>query len=467
MKKFFNNMKFAALGLVMGLGLLWGGHIALATFNPVGGGTYLLQASVSSTQSTITLTSFAEPGSGIPLTMAYMNSAIEYGAINPSSGNSEFISFTGVTQNANGTALLTGVTRGLSRTPGTGGCVASTTLAHAYPGQTQFILSNSPCYYSQYAVKQNNEIISGQWTFTTFPITPASPAASETTAGISQLSTAAQAAAGTSVGSSAFRLVLPGNIASSTFATSSANVVVITNSLNHIDGGFVSSSTNFSVSGTTTLIATSSTYVGSFPVYQIGKNLKVFSSTGTTTFTVPLGVGKVEVEVQGAGGGGAGSSGAAGGGGGYCYKIVDVSATTSVQVFVGSGGAAGTTGGAGSTGTWSTFGTNGFYCSANPGNGGAILGNPESGGAGGTATGGDINQTGGGGMVGSAATSNGVGGMGGSSHWGGGGPGIYRSTGASNGNAGGNYGGGGGSGVALTGNSDGGAGAQGIVIVRW
>lgn len=142
---------------------------AAGSFNPTGGGTYTLQSSISSSQTTITLTSFTEPVSNIPYTMSYLNSDIAYGTIAPSSGTSEFVSFTGITQNANGTAQLTGVTRGLARTPGNTGCVASTTLARAYPGQTQFILGNSPCFYSEYATKRNDQTITGTWRFDSYP----------------------------------------------------------------------------------------------------------------------------------------------------------------------------------------------------------------------------------------------------------------------------------------------------------
>ena len=193
-------------------------------FNPTGGNTYTLQSSISSSQTSITLTSFTEPVSNIPYTMSYLNSDIEYGTIAPSSGSSEFVSFTGITQNSNGTATLTGVTRGLARTPGNTGCVASTTLARAYPGQSQFILGNSPCFYSEYATKRNDQVITGQWRFDQYPtasstvgfattswqfITYGQAAAiaaqgaatsTESIAGITRLGTALQAASSTYLG---------------------------------------------------------------------------------------------------------------------------------------------------------------------------------------------------------------------------------------------------------------------------
>lgn len=137
-------------------------QVAQANFYPTGGSTYTLQSSVSSTATTLTLSSFKEPVSLIPYTMSYLNSSIECATIDPQTSHSEFVSFTGITQNANGTATISGLARGLGRSyPYT----ASTTLASAHSGQSQFILSDSPCLFILYAVKGNNEIIPGSWTF--------------------------------------------------------------------------------------------------------------------------------------------------------------------------------------------------------------------------------------------------------------------------------------------------------------
>lgn len=268
------------------------------TFNPVGAGTYVLQSSVSATQNTITLTSFTEPGSGIPYTMSYINSNIVYGTLSPSSGNSEFVSFTGITQNANQTATLSGVIRGLARTPGTGGCVASSTLAHAYPGQTQFILSNSPCFYSQYAVKQNAQTIGGLWTFSStsppkldYDPTSAQWAlfssstlvtygqlqatafagvtnASESAKGIVQLATQTQTGSSTNIGSSGASLVLQSQYASSSPSVVCGVCTVVTQANGKIISTYINQTSAYSWSGlhifSTGLISTaSSTFTNS------------------------------------------------------------------------------------------------------------------------------------------------------------------------------------------------------------
>lgn len=141
----------------------------LGAFNPSGGGTYRLQSSVSSSASSVTLSSFKEPVSNIPYTMTHLNTSIAYGTIEPlNNTKKEFISFTGITQNSDGTATLSGVSRGLSFSyPFT----ASTTLQQTHAGQSIFILSNSPQFYDEFLIKKNSATSTGDhaWSSTTPP----------------------------------------------------------------------------------------------------------------------------------------------------------------------------------------------------------------------------------------------------------------------------------------------------------
>lgn len=135
-------------------------------FNPSGGQQYRLNSSIGTANTGFTLSSFKEPVSNIPYTMTYLGSSIVYGTLDPQTSRSEFISFTGITQNTDGTASISGVSRGLSRTPSiTSGCTSSTTLKQTHAGQSIFILSDSPCFFTEYAVKQNDQTISGIWSF--------------------------------------------------------------------------------------------------------------------------------------------------------------------------------------------------------------------------------------------------------------------------------------------------------------
>lgn len=289
--------------------------------------------------------------------------------------------------------------------------------------------------------------------------------------GVVQIATGAQAAASTALGggSTGASVVLATNIATSTYnSATAANKVVVTGSGGAIDPNFISTL------ATTTTVAT-------YPILNSFLQRQVFSSTGTTTFSVPSNVNLFNVEVVAGGGAGGGSAAcnavgdvnAAGGGaaGGYSDKIVNLIGTSTVQIFVGSGGT-GVSSANGNSGTWSTFGTNGFYISASSGTGGQ--GNTlVAGGVPGIGTGGDINsqgQGGGGGVLITANTTFTIGsigsGNGGSSVLGGGGGSV---AGNASGNAGGNYGAGG-SGSVCTDSSSvetGGAGAQGIVVISW
>lgn len=444
---------------------------AVASSLPLGGQTYYLAGSgVTSTQNTIQLTYFLTPD-GTPITMSEFGT-IGYGVLEPqTTSRIEDISFTGITQNSNGTATLTGVTRGVQfNYP----YASSSTLMKSHAGGAQFIISNTAeFYYNEFSMQNNANVF-------TWPTASSSPStkgytdfvgsgganiipATTIAQGVSQLATAAQAALGTAVGSTGFNLVLPAGVATSTGGITAANHVVVANASGAIDSTFLSPA-----------LATS-TQIGYLPAYQIALQRQIFSSTGTTTFSVPSGVTLFNVQVVGGGASGKGVGGCnagtntvsvngdGGGAGGYANKIVNLSATTSVQVFIGSGGSAGGSG-VSNPGTWSTFGTNGFYMDATGG----------SSNTGGVGQNGDINVQGGGGGTGlvfsnADGTGNFPSGFGGNSIFGGGAPPVNgaNATGVSA-----TAFGAGGSGPSCEGSNGGnpinsGAGAQGIVIVSW
>lgn len=142
-----------------------GGLIAIASFfnpaisqqsidlgaanNAVGGKLYFLSGSgVSASQTTIGLTTLTIAGGTQKLTMTDFG-ALGCGTVEPGHATrQEFVSFTGVTQNSDGTATLTGVSRGLAPIPP---YTASTTQQKAHAGGSQFVISNSPpCFYENY-----------------------------------------------------------------------------------------------------------------------------------------------------------------------------------------------------------------------------------------------------------------------------------------------------------------------------
>lgn len=295
--------KFIA-GVGLALASLFGFHQAtnsiaqpIGVFNPTGGGTYRLQSSVGGSDVTIPLSAFKEPISNIPYTMAYLNSSIEYGTLEPANTTKkEFISFTGITQNSDGSATLTGVVRGLEFSfPYT----ASTTLQQTHSGQSIFILSNPPQLTNQYANKSNNETVSGLWSFTTSPIL--NPANSTST---SQAATIGYVNSVSVSGAPLATTTIPGrlSVASSTGAAlnygSTTEAFAITSELTIANPLTVNTTrgkipvgdlTNGQINAN--WIATSSNYVwGGSNTFNntVVHNATTTFNTATTTFNVPI-----------------------------------------------------------------------------------------------------------------------------------------------------------------------------------
>lgn len=140
-------------------------ELSLGAFNTVGGKVYSLYGGgIGSSDTSITLSSFQQPVSNYLLAMADFGD-IGYVTIEPgSSSRQEFVSFTGLTQNSDGTATLTGVVRGLAPVPP---YTASTTIQKAHAGGSNVVISNPPQLYEELATRSNDEWITGAWGFQT------------------------------------------------------------------------------------------------------------------------------------------------------------------------------------------------------------------------------------------------------------------------------------------------------------
>lgn len=141
----------------------------LGAQNAVGGRVYTLSGSgISASATSLGLTSFKVAGADIKLGMSDFGD-LGCGTIEPGNATrQEFVSFTGVTQNADSTATLTGISRGLSPvSPYT----ASTTQQRSHSGASQFVISNSPpCFYEAYANVKNDTGVTGLYNFSVSPI---------------------------------------------------------------------------------------------------------------------------------------------------------------------------------------------------------------------------------------------------------------------------------------------------------
>jgi len=233
---------------------------------PTAGHTYTLFSSgVSSSASSIILSSLTLPQTGQKIVDSDLSTTF-YLTLEPGNrSKQEIASCTTVVQNSNGTATLSGCTRGLSPIPP---FTASTTLQFAHGGNSSVIFSDPPQFHNQYTAKTNDEFVSGLWSFTTPPIiegtgftaaTTTSQVASRayvnsvaaqgaatstvTNGGIVELATGAEAAAGLPI-DLVKPLVLDTSISSSTRRDGDSNRVVVTNSSGFIDPTLIATSSS-------------------------------------------------------------------------------------------------------------------------------------------------------------------------------------------------------------------------------
>lgn len=99
---------------------------------------------------------------GTPIEMSEAGT-ICFGTLDPGNGSlEEQISFTGITQNSNGTATLTGISNVAFVYPYT----QTSGLSKTHAGATPFVISNTSGFYDRLAGKTDDETITGTWTFT-------------------------------------------------------------------------------------------------------------------------------------------------------------------------------------------------------------------------------------------------------------------------------------------------------------
>lgn len=300
---------------------------------------------------------------------------IGYATIEPGNGTQEEqISFSGVTQNANGTATLTGVKNVLFISPYTE--TSGTAKTHA--GSTTLVISNTSGFYNQFPAKANDETITGQWTFDVFPITPATPDASTTVKGMSKLSVAAASATGPIVVGTNDPRVLVGyavdNVGTDSYAitpTPAITSYVAGQVFTFKAGATNTGAATLAVSGLSPVnikknatddLVTGDILIGAIVMVEYdgtnmqvisnvnNSNVQTFTTAGLNTWTKPANVSPnslVKVKLWGGGGGGVASGfGGGGGGGGYSeWEVFASSLAATASVSVGAGGAPGSPGG--------------------------------------------------------------------------------------------------------------------------
>ncbi len=128
-------------------------------FYPLQSQAFSLSGSgVSIGDTVLNLKSFKDIG-GTNIAMADLGT-IAYLTLEPGNGTlEEQVSFTGVTQNADGSAQLTGIKTVLFKTPYT----ESSGFAKTHAGLTSAVLSNTAGFYNKFAILANDETITGAW----------------------------------------------------------------------------------------------------------------------------------------------------------------------------------------------------------------------------------------------------------------------------------------------------------------
>lgn len=313
----------------------------MSQFFPIQAQAFLLYGNGANIGDTsIVLSSFKD----IDGSVITMQGTVMTGTIEPNSGSSEEqIIFTGVTQNPNGTATITGVKSVAFKTPYT----QTTGVVKSHAGNTTFVLSDTAYLYTQYPSLGNDQVFSGSNTFTLAPFVPTvsssqtsqaasigyvnsflstgAPKASNTVFGITELSIAAATASvpiavGVNNTNSGTSISGSNNVVdvADTVTTSTASKVTRTNGSGFLDISFLplamptgsmmmyagsAAPSNFLLCDASAVSRT--TFAALFAV--IGTTFGV--GNGTTTFNVPDMRGRVAVGVGTGTGGGASGTG--------------------------------------------------------------------------------------------------------------------------------------------------------------
>lgn len=270
-------MKNKIVSLLLSLSILGGitgiAVASTATFRVVQTPTIHLYAGLSGTGTSARVTPYPKDLDGNKLVMSDFGATPTF-TVDPKVTNyEEIISFTGMTDNGDNTATLTGLSRDLtSKYPYT-----TTGTGRTHSAGAIVVFSNNPQIYGRLGALENDQTFTGLNTFTLPPysVTPTTTNqvatkgyadglviaggvnASESTQGLVQLPTNAQVAASTKTGSSGARLGLNTLNATSSPFDSGVNVIPVTGSTGKLSPRFIATSS--ADVGTTGMFWTAST----------------------------------------------------------------------------------------------------------------------------------------------------------------------------------------------------------------
>lgn len=311
----------AIVGAILIGGYYYKTSTPVGSLYPVQTGSKALHTGISSVATSVRVRNMVDL-SGNPLTMA-MFGTIGYATLEPGTNREEGISFTGLVNNGDGTATLTGLTRGLlGRYPyGAGG------TAYSHSANTYIVFSNTGDFYSNF-MRLNTDATSSAhlaisssypWKYDNNPVFSAlstttlastgyvndialagAPDASLTVKGVVELATQGEAASSTSLGATLASLALPASMATDTPNTATrASRLVMSDLTGYIKSAWLSIfGDNNTWTGANTFNATT-TFGGAV----LGANPTLFGDgsdgdvtiTSTTTLTRDMNYGSVTI----------------------------------------------------------------------------------------------------------------------------------------------------------------------------
>lgn len=276
-----------------------------------------LYTGISGTATSMRITPYPVDLDGAKLAMADFGT-IATCTIDPKiSGFEEIVSFTGITDNGDNTATLTGLTRDLQgKSPYTAGTGGKT-----HGSSAVVVFGDNPQLFSGYPRKDNAETITAQWTFNFFPITPATPLATTSVAGFVQMSVApADPLHPIAVGTNDTTIFAPLSAAIPAGATMAFDGVVTPSGWLVCDGSAVSRTTYATLfaalsKSAVTTVTIASPAVFSSTAHGLAVNMPVYFTTtgalptgltaGTTYYVIAAGLTANAFEVSLAPGGSA------------------------------------------------------------------------------------------------------------------------------------------------------------------
>lgn len=158
-KKFISASLITASLLLLGSAVIE--NASASTLRVVQARKMTLYAGIGSLSTSMIVTPYPKDLNGTKLAISDLGSYPTVTVDPGVNGIEEIISFTGITDNGNNTATLTGLLRNLySKYPYT-----TTGIGRTHGATAVVVFGNNPQIYGRLAAKENNETISGLWTY--------------------------------------------------------------------------------------------------------------------------------------------------------------------------------------------------------------------------------------------------------------------------------------------------------------